>query len=88
MTQQSAKYSLSGYIDGRVFDVVTDLPHEAETAFARAACSAWLRRRVRVLQGLPARKSLPVNSQDTYHDVPLRMICMAVLTLLWSRIFR
>lgn len=88
MTQQSGKYSLLGYIDGRVFDVVTDLPHEAETAFARAARSAWLLRRARVLRGLPARKSPAINSLDTYHDASLRIICVAVLTLLWRRIFR
>jgi hypothetical protein len=88
MTQQFGKYSLSGYIDGRVFNVVTDLPQEAETAFARAACSAWLLRRVRVLRGLPARESPAINSLDTYREAPLRMICVAVLTMLWSRIFR
>lgn len=88
MTQQSGKYSLSGYIDGRVFEVVTDLPREAETAFARAACSAWLHRRARVLRGLPAQEFPAVNSLDAYHEVPLRMICVAALTLLWSRMFR
>jgi hypothetical protein len=88
MTQRASGYSLSGYIDGREFDVVTDLPQEAERAFARAARSAWLRRKVRVLQDLPARGSPPINSLDTYHEVSLRMIFMAVVTALWSRVFR
>ena len=88
MTQQSRKYSLSGYIDGREFDIVTDLPQEAERAFARAARSAWLRRKLRGLRGLPARESPPVNSLDTYHEVSLRMIFVAVVTALWSRVFR
>jgi hypothetical protein len=88
MTRQSGRYTLSGYIDGRVFAVVTDLPHDAETAFARAACSAWLRRRLRVLRGLPAQESPTIHPLDTCHETPLRMIGVAVLTLLWSRLFR
>ncbi|SIN80494.1 hypothetical protein SAMN05444168_0426 [Paraburkholderia phenazinium] len=89
MTQRpSGQYSLSGYIDGREFDVATDLPREAERAFAHAARSAWLRRKVRALRGLPARESPPINSLDTYHEVSLRMIFVAVVTVLWSRVFR
>ena len=88
MAQRPSGYSLSGYIDGREFDVVTDLPQEAERAFARAARSAWLRRKVRRLRGLPAREFQPINSLDTYHDVSLRMIFVAVVTELWSRVFR
>ena len=89
MTQRpSGQYSLSGYIDGREFDVVTDLPQEAERVFARAARSAWLRRKVRVLRGLPARESSPVNSLDTYHEISPRMFFAAVVTALWSRVFR
>jgi hypothetical protein len=88
LTQQSGKYSLSGYIDGREFDIVTDLPQVAERVFARAARSAWLRRKVRGLRGLAARESPPINPLDTYHEVSLRMIFVAVVTVLWSRIFR
>lgn len=88
MTQRASGYSLSGYIDGREFDVVTDLPQEAERAFARAARSAWLRRKLRRLRGLPARESPPINSLDTYYEISLRMIFVAVVTALWSRIFR
>jgi hypothetical protein len=88
MTQRASGYSLSGYIDGREFDIVTDLPQDAEREFARAARSAWLRRKVRVLRGLPARESPPINSLDTYHEVSLRMIFVAVMTALWSRVFR
>ena len=88
LTQQSGKYSLSGYIDGREFDIVTDMPQEAERAFARAARLAWLRRKLRRLRGLPARESLPINSLDTYHEVSLRMIFVAVVTALWTRVFR
>ncbi|MFP6560814.1 hypothetical protein WJ542_21305 [Paraburkholderia sp. B3] len=88
MTQRSGKYSVSGYIDGREFDIVTDMPQEAEKAFAHAARSAWLRRKFRRLRGLPARESSPVNSLDTYHEVSLRMIFVAVVTALWSRVFR
>ena len=87
MTQRSGKYSLSGYIDGREFDIVTDLPQEAERAFARGARSAWLRRKFRILRGLPARESPPINSLDTYHEVSLRMTFVAVVTALW-RILR
>jgi hypothetical protein len=88
MTQTAPGYSLSGYIDGREFDVVTDLPQEAEKAFVRAARSAWLRRKFRRLRGLPARESPPINSLDTYHEVSLREIFVAVVTALWSRVFR
>ncbi|SDH58942.1 hypothetical protein SAMN05216466_11185 [Paraburkholderia phenazinium] len=88
MTQRASGYSLSGYIDGRDFDVVTDLPQEAEREFTHAARSAWLRRKVRVLRGLPARESQPVNSLDTYHEISLREIFVAVVTALWSRVFR
>ena len=88
MTQQSGKYSLSGYIDGREFDIVTDMPQEAERAFARAARSAWFRRKLRRLRGLPARESPPINSLDTYYEVTLRMIFVAVVTELWRRVFR
>jgi hypothetical protein len=88
MTQRSSGFSLSGYIDGREFDIVTDLPQEAERVFARAARSAWLLRKVRVLRGLPARESPPINTLDTYHEVSLRMIFVAVVTTLWSRVFR
>jgi hypothetical protein len=85
MTQRPSGYSLSGYIDGQEFDIVTDLPQEAESAFARAARSAWLHRKLR---RLPARESPPINSLDTYHEVSLRMIVVAVVTELWSRVFR
>ena len=88
MTQRPSGYSLSGYIDGLEFDVVTDLPQEAERAFVRAARSAWLRRKVRVLRGLPARESAPINALDTYHEISLRMIFVAVVTALWNRVFR
>jgi hypothetical protein len=88
MTQQPAGYSLSGYIDGREFGIVTDLPQEAERAFARAARLAWLHRKVRVLRGLPARESPPISTLDTYHEISLRMIFVAVVTELWSRVFR
>ena len=88
MTQRPSGYSLSGYIDGREFAIVTDMPQDAERAFARAARSAWLRRKLRGLRGLPARESPPINSLDTYHEVSLRMIFVAVVTTLWSRIFR
>ena len=88
LTQQSGKYSLSGYIDGRQFDIVTDLPQEAEKAFASAARSAWLRRKVRGLRGLPARGSQPISGLDTYHEISLRMIFVAVVTALWTRVFR
>jgi len=88
MTQRPSGFSLSGYIDGREFDVVSDLPQEAERAFARAARSAWLRRKVRRLRGLPARESSPINSLDTYHETSLREIFVAVVTALWNRVFR
>lgn len=88
MTQQTAGYSLSGYIDGQEFDIVTDLPQEAERAFARAARSAWLRRKLRRLRGLPARESPPINTLDTYHEISLGMIFVAVVTALCSRVFR
>ena len=88
MTQRPSGYSLSGYIDGREFDVVTDLPQEAERAFARAARSAWLRRKLRGLRGLPARESPPINSLDTYRELSLKTIVAAVVTALWNRVFR
>jgi hypothetical protein len=89
MTQRpSGQYSLSGYIDGREFDVATDLPQEAERAFARAARSAWLRRKVRGLRALPARESPPISTLDTYHEISPRMIFAAVVTALWNRVFR
>ena len=88
MTQRPSGYSLSGYIDGLEFDVVTDLPQEAERVFARVARSARLRRKLRGLAGLPARESPPVSTLDTYHEVSLREIFVAVTTALWSRVIR
>jgi hypothetical protein len=88
MTQQPSGYSLSGYIDGQEFGIVTELPQQAERAFVRAARSAWLRRKLRGFRGLPAREFPPINSLDTYHEVSLRMIFVAIVTALWSRIFR
>lgn len=89
MTQQgSGTYFLSGYIDGLKFDIVTDLPREAERAFSRAARSAWTHRKVRVLRGLPARQSEPINALDTYYEISTRMIVITVVTALWSRVFR
>jgi hypothetical protein len=88
MTQRSGKYSLSGYIDGREFDIVTDLPQEAERAFVCAARSAWLRRKLRRLRGLPARVSAPINTLDTYYEISLREVSVAAVTELWSRVFR
>lgn len=87
MTQQSGKYSLSGYIDGLEFDSVTDLPEEAERAFVRAARAAWLRRKLRRLRGRPARESPPINSLDNYHEISLIEIFVAVVTKLWCRVF-
>jgi hypothetical protein len=86
LTQRSSGFSLSGYIDGREFDIVTDTPQGAERAFARAARSAWLRRKLRRLRGLPARESPPIGTLDTYHEVTLRTIFVAVVTALWSRV--
>jgi hypothetical protein len=88
MTQRPSGFSLSGYIDGREFDIITDLPQEAERAFARAARSAWLHRKVRALRGLPARESPPINSLDTYRELSLKTIVAAVVTALWNRVFR
>jgi len=89
MTQQaSGGYFLSGYIDGLEFDIVTDLPQEAERAFARAARSAWLRRSFRTLRGLPAREAPPINALDTYYEMSLRKAFVAVVTELWRRVFR
>ena len=88
MTQRPSGYSLSGYIDGREFDIVTDMPHDAEREFVRAARSAWLRRKVRVLRGLPARESPPINSLDTYSEISLRKIFVAAIAALWRRVFR
>ena len=88
MTQRPSGYSLSGYIDGREFDIVTDLPQEAERAFARAARSAWLHRKLRRLRGLPARESVPINTLDTYYEMSLRKAFVAVVTELWRRVFR
>jgi hypothetical protein len=89
MTQQSSgAYFLSGYIDGLEFDIVTDLPQEAERAFSRAARLAWAHRKARVLRGLPARESEPINALDTYYEISTKMIVVSVFTALWSRVFQ
>lgn len=67
--QRPSGYSLSGHIDGHEFEIVTDTPQRAERAFTRAARRAWLRRKLPVLRGLPARELEPVSAADTYHDV-------------------
>jgi hypothetical protein len=88
MTQRPSGYSLSGYIDGQECYIVTDLPQEAERGFVRAARSAWLHRKLRRLRGLPARESVPINTLDTYYEISLREVFVAVVTELWSRVFR
>jgi hypothetical protein len=70
---------VSGFIDGYEFYAVKNTVDAAERAFCRAARRAWLRRKVRVACGLPARATAQISSADTYHDVRLRMILSIVL---------
>jgi hypothetical protein len=85
LTRRPEGYSLSGYIDGQEFDIVTDTPRQAERAFTRAARKAWLCRRSRVLRGLPAREGEPQGTADAYREVSLTAIAIATLKALTKR---
>jgi hypothetical protein len=87
-TQRPNGYEVSGYLDGREFDVITESPERAERAFRRAARRAWLRRKLRTLRGLPARELAPLSSADTYHDVSLGLIFRALLSGIAKRMRR
>jgi len=86
LTRRPEGYSLSGYIDGQEFEIVTDTPQQAEHAFTRAARRAWLCRRSRVLRGLPARQREPVGTADTYQEVSLGAIVVAALKAMIKRV--
>ncbi|MBB5417063.1 hypothetical protein HDG42_003104 [Paraburkholderia sp. JPY171] len=88
VTQRPSGYLLWGYIDGCEFDIVADSPQKAESAFARVARRAWLRRKFRVLRGLPARELQQVSTADRYYDVSLRTILVAALVALAKRVLR
>jgi len=87
-TQRPGGYEVSGYVDGHKFDVVMETREGAERAFCRAARRAWLRRKVRVMQGLVARESAPLSPADTYHDASLKVILVATLNEIGKRIRR
>jgi hypothetical protein len=88
MTQRPSGYFLSGYIDGHEFECLVDTPQRAERAFARAARHAWLRRKFRVLRGLPARGLEQTSSADRYHDVCFRALMVVILAALVKRLRR
>jgi hypothetical protein len=88
ITQRPSGHLLSGYIDGHEFEFIADAPQQAENAFARAARRAWLRRKFRVLRGLPARELEQASSADIYHDVCLRALMVAILAALVKRLRR
>lgn len=88
VTQRPSGYLLSGYIDGREFDIVADTPQKAERLFARAARWAWLRRKFRVFRGLPARELEQVSTADRYYDVSLRTALVGTLVAIVERVLR
>lgn len=73
-TQRPAGYGVAGYLDGREVIVVKGTADDAERLFRRAARRAWLRRKVRVAIGLPARTTPRVSSADTYADFSLTLL--------------
>lgn len=85
LTQRPSGYELSGYIDGRDFYVFADTPRDVEKAFYRAARRAWLRRSLRVLRGLPAHDSRPVGAADTYHEITIATVVLAIVTRLFRK---
>jgi hypothetical protein len=88
VTQRPSGYLLSGYIDGREFDIVADTPQKAGRLFARAARWAWLRRKFRVFRGLPARELEHVSTADRYYDVSLRTALVGALVAIGGRLLR
>ena len=88
LTQPPSGYSLSRYIDGQEFEITPDTPQEAERAFARAARRAWARRNFWVFRGLPAHEGEPVGAADTYHDVTIRSVVVAIMKALATRVRR
>ncbi|RQG99136.1 hypothetical protein [Paraburkholderia dinghuensis] len=78
LTQRPIGYELSGYVEGREFAVVADTPEHAEREFSRAARRAWLRRKLRRIRGLPVREMPPVSTADTYHEISLVELIVAV----------
>lgn len=71
LTRRPDGYELSGYLDGEEFSVVAQTPAQAARMFSRAARRAYLYRQIRVLRGLPARKTESVSSADVHHKCPL-----------------
>lgn len=78
-SQRPNGFEVCGFVDGREVSVLSDTPDSAERQFCRAARSAWLRRKLRRLCGLPARESVPLSSADTYQDVSLARMLAAIL---------
>lgn len=73
-TRRVGGYEVSGFIDGRECTVVSESAEAAESIFCRAARRAWLRRKVRVVLGLPGRTTLRVSSAASYYPVSLLLI--------------
>jgi hypothetical protein len=86
MTQRPSGFLLSAYIDGNEFEIIADTAQQAERPFIRAARCAWLRRKIRISRGLPARDREPASSADTYHEVSLKVVVVAVIKGLTTRL--
>lgn len=86
MTQNSEGFELSGYIDGKLFDIVARTTQQAEKSFARAARRAWLRRKIGRVGWRPCREHEPMCMADTYHDVSVATLVFALLKVLVGRV--
>lgn len=87
-TQRPAGYEMAGYLDGREVIVVKGTADDAERLFRRAARRAWLRRKVRVAFGLPARTTPRVSSADTYADFSLLLLARVAAKELGRAVLR
>lgn len=85
LTHRCAHYEVYGFIDGCRFFTTGDTPGACEATFARAARRAWLRRKLRALRGLPPRQSSPIDAADTYHEIRIGAIFLAIAVTLFRR---
>lgn len=86
LTRRTEGYELSGYFDGEEFSVIAVTPAQATRMFSRAARRAYLRRRIRVLQGLPARKAEAVSSADVHYEIAFGMVAVRLVQAAMRRI--
>jgi hypothetical protein len=86
LTRRTEGYELSGYLDGEEFSVIAETSEQATRTFNRMARRAYLRRGIRVLQGLPARKTEPVSSADVHYEIAFSAVAVRLIQAAMRRI--